>query len=282
MRVSKIKSKRKILVTIELYNFSQSTCSIKVRLLLEEKKLLWKDNRLVSANNDHLSEWYLKLNPNGVVPTLIHNGKSIYESTAILEYLEDTFPESCLRPTDPYLCSQVRAWLIFVDVWPAPAIRTPSFHFGGLLEKFKKMPDEKFNELKRRRPLKKEFYNSFDKNHGFTQGQLFESFSVLRRSFARMDFLLNEFGGPWLFGKSYTIGDIAILPTIDRALDLGLDQLWLRDFPSVQTWWELAINRQASQKAFYEGSRLSQQFPKLKLGSRANSKIVEKFLRENN
>ena len=97
-----------------------------------------------------------------------------------------------------------------------------------------------------------------------------------------MDFLLNEFGGPWLFGKSYTIGDIAILPTIDRALDLGLDQLWLRDFPSVQTWWELAINRQASQKAFYEGSRLSQQFPKLKLGSRANSKIVEKFLRENN
>ena len=142
-------------MTLELYNFSQSTCSIKVRLLLEEKKLLWKDNRLVSANNDHLSEWYLKLNPNGVVPTLIHNGKSIYESTAILEYLEDTFPESCLRPTDPYLCSQVRAWLIFVDVWPAPAIRTPSFHFGGLLEKFKKMPDEKFNELKRRRPLKR-------------------------------------------------------------------------------------------------------------------------------
>ena len=142
-------------MTLELYNFSQSTCSIKVRLLLEEKKLLWKDNRLVSANNDHLSEWYLKLNPNGVVPTLIHNGKSIYESTAILEYLEDTFPESCLRPIDPYLCSQVRAWLIFVDVWPAPAIRTPSFHFGGLLEKFKKMPDEKFNELKRRRPLKR-------------------------------------------------------------------------------------------------------------------------------
>ena len=115
--------------------------------------------------------------------------------------------------------------------------------------------------------MEKEFYNSFDKNHGFSKDQIFESFSILRRSFARVDLLINEFGGPWLFGKNYTIGDIAILPTIDRALDLGLDQLWLGDFPSVQTWWELAINRPTSQKVFYEGSRLSQQFPKLNLGS---------------
>jgi len=58
---------------LELYNFSQSTCSLKVRICLEEKQLAWIDRRLVSKNHDHLSDWYLKLNPNGVVPTLIHD-----------------------------------------------------------------------------------------------------------------------------------------------------------------------------------------------------------------
>ena len=139
-------------MSLELYNFSQSTCSLKVRLQLAEKKISWTDKRLVSSDNEHLSDWYLKLNPNGAVPTLLHNGKPIYESTAILEYLEDEFRQENFRPTDPFLCSQLRAWLIFVDVWPAPAVRIPSFHFGGLLEKFKPgspLPDKvvKWNKV---------------------------------------------------------------------------------------------------------------------------------------
>ena len=60
---------------LELYNFAQSTCSLKVRICLHEKALDWVDHPLVSKNADHLSDWYLKLNPNGVVPTLIHDGR---------------------------------------------------------------------------------------------------------------------------------------------------------------------------------------------------------------
>ena len=75
---------------LELYNFSQSTCSLKVRILLEEKGLEWTDRRLVSKDHDHLSDWYLKLNPNGVVPTLIHDGRPVFESSAILQYLEES------------------------------------------------------------------------------------------------------------------------------------------------------------------------------------------------
>ena len=265
-------------MTLELYNFSQSTCSLKVRLQLAEKNIDWIDKRLVSSDNEHLSDWYLKLNPNGVVPLLMHNGKPIYESAAILEYLEDKFTEKKFRPVDPYLCSQLRAWLIFVDVWPAPAIRTPSFHFGGLLEKFKKMSDEKFNELKEKRPLKKEFYNSFDKNLGFSEKDLFTSFSILDRTFVRMEYLLREFGGPWLMGKDYTIGDMAILPTIDRIEDLGLDDLWNERFEGVKQWLQKAQARPATKVAFYENSRLSEQFPKLNLGNGANSAIVKKYL----
>ncbi len=48
---------------IELYNFAQSTCSLKVRICLAEKEVEWTDRRLVSKNEDHLSDWYLQAQP---------------------------------------------------------------------------------------------------------------------------------------------------------------------------------------------------------------------------
>ncbi|MEZ7813979.1 MAG: glutathione S-transferase family protein [Paracoccaceae bacterium] len=263
---------------LELYNFSQSTCSIKVRLLLGEKYLQWEDKRLVSSDHQHLSDWYLKLNPNGVVPTLIDNGKPIFESTSILEYLEDQFPESNFRLEDMYMRSQMRSWLVFVDVWPALAVRAPSFQFGGLMEKFSGMSDEEFNALRLKRPLKSEFYSSFDKNTGFSEVQIFNSFTVLRRTFERMNLMLSKSGGPWLIGKNYSLADIAVLPLVDRIEDLGLNGLWSNDYPSVTHWLARAQSRTASLKAFYTGSRLSDQFPDLVRGSGSLSNWTNKFL----
>ena len=95
---------------LELYNFSQSTCSLKVRLCFAEKQLDWVDRRLVSKDHDHLSDWYLKLNPNGVVPTLIHDGRPVYESSVIMGYLEDVFPQASLTPADAYERAR-KSWL---------------------------------------------------------------------------------------------------------------------------------------------------------------------------
>ena len=103
---------------LALYHFAQSTCSIKVRLLLAEKELMWQDNMLVSSEHNHLTDWYLKLNPNGVVPTLLDDNLPVFESTSILEYLEDKYTETSFRPFDHYMRSQMRAFLVFVDVWP--------------------------------------------------------------------------------------------------------------------------------------------------------------------
>jgi glutathione S-transferase len=267
---------------IELYNFSQSTCSIKVRLLLAEKNLKWENRHLISSDHEHLSDWYLKLNPNGVVPTLVDNGNPVFESTSILEYLEDRFPESNFRLDDIYLRSQMRSWLVFVDVWPALAVRAPSFQFGGLMQKFSEMSDENFDLLKLKRPLKSEFYSSFDKKNGFSEVQLFNSFTVLRRTFARMDLMLSKFGGPWLVGSDYSLADIAVLPLVDRVEDLGLNGLWSHDYPRVTNWLTKAQSRAASKKAFYKGSRLSDQFPDIVKGSGSLSHLTDQFINKIN
>ena len=65
---------------LTLYNWPTSTCSQKVRIVLAEKSLPFEDRRLDSGKNENLADWYLKLNENGVVPTLAHGEKIIVDS----------------------------------------------------------------------------------------------------------------------------------------------------------------------------------------------------------
>ncbi len=60
---------------LELYHGYTSVCAQKVRLTLAEKGLEWKSH-VLNLNGDQLDPAYLKLNPNGVVPTLVHNSDS--------------------------------------------------------------------------------------------------------------------------------------------------------------------------------------------------------------
>jgi glutathione S-transferase len=259
---------------LELYNFSQSTCSLKVRICLEEKGLAWTDRRLVSRNHDHLSDWYLKLNPNGVVPTLVHDGRPVFESSVILQYLDQVFPETALMPTDAYGQATLRAWLAFVDAVPTPAVRYPSFQFGGLRLKFQAMSQETFEEQIARRPVKSAFYKKMSREDGFAQAELDEAFNSLRTTAARMDRMFAKSGGPWLFGAHYTLADIAVAPLLDRIEDLGLEGLWTDAWPRVDAWLKRIQARPAYATAFYRGSRLSEQHPECSLGRGSHGHVL--------
>ena len=259
---------------LELYNFSQSTCSLKVRICLHEKALDWTDRRLVSKNADHLSDWYLKLNPNGVVPTLMHDGRPVFESSVILQYLDQVFPDVPLMPADAYGQARLRAWLAFVDAVPTPAVRFPSFQFGGLLHKFQAMTDEQFDKQVTKRPLKGAFYRKMDRMTGFGATEMEEAYAALRKTAARMDWMFDENGGPWLMGEQYGLADIAVAPLIDRVEDLGLEALWLETYPRVDDWLKRMQARPAYGKAYYHGSRLSDQYPELPLGRGSHRHVI--------
>ena len=63
-----------------LYNAAQSTCSQRVRFVLHAKGLAFEEQRLDLFAGDQLQPDYLKLNPNGLVPTLVHDGAPVIES----------------------------------------------------------------------------------------------------------------------------------------------------------------------------------------------------------
>ena len=83
---------------LELYSAPQSTCSQKVRLTLAEKNLGFVEHKMKLFQNDQLKPEYLKLNPNGVVPTLVDDGTPIINSSVIMEYLDEVYPEIALSP----------------------------------------------------------------------------------------------------------------------------------------------------------------------------------------
>ena len=86
---------------LELYHSGLTTCSKQVRHCLREKGLSYQSRYVELWRYENLSPAYLALNPNGVVPTLVHDGVPIINSFCINEYIEDSFPEPPLRPADP-------------------------------------------------------------------------------------------------------------------------------------------------------------------------------------
>src|SRR5690606_16073593 len=60
--------------------------------------------------SEHLQPGYLRINPKGLVPALVHDGAPVVESTVIMEYVEDVFPEPPLRPAAPLDRARMRQW----------------------------------------------------------------------------------------------------------------------------------------------------------------------------
>ncbi len=110
---------------LELYHSGHTTCSKQVRHCLTEKALAYESRYVELWRYENLDPDYLKLNPFGVVPTLVHDGVPIVNSFCILEYVEDAFPARPLRPADPVLRAKSRLWGWLADeVHPAMADAT--------------------------------------------------------------------------------------------------------------------------------------------------------------
>jgi glutathione S-transferase len=100
---------------LELYHNDMSTCAQKVRFALAEKGATWHSHHLDLRARDQQKPEYLKLNPNAVVPTLVHDGVVIIESTVINEYIDDAVAGPSLRPADAADKARMRLWTKQLD-----------------------------------------------------------------------------------------------------------------------------------------------------------------------
>ena len=96
---------------IELYHFWSSVCSVRCRMALEEKGVKWTSRYIDLFKFDQMKPEYLALNPDGLVPTLVHDGQPIREFTIINEYIDAAFPGPKLIPADPLKTARMREFI---------------------------------------------------------------------------------------------------------------------------------------------------------------------------
>jgi len=247
-------------MAFRLYNAPQSTCSQRVRFVLNAKNLPFEEVRLNLLEGDQLKPDYLKLNPNGVVPTLDHDGAIVIDSNVITEYIDEVAPDHSFTPEDAVARARMRALMHFIDEMPAAAVRVPTFNLA-FLPSFQKMGSQAFSEMAESKPLRREFMLTMGQT-GFPRHEMDAALARMRRTYERMDAEIEKSGGPWLLGETITLADVAVMPSLVRIHDLGLAD-WL-DLPRVETWFKNIRAEPACKPTFYHGSLLSERFPHLR------------------
>ena len=240
-------------MTLVLYHNNSSVCAAKVRVALAEKQLDW-ESRMMALNGDQFTPEYLAMNPNAVVPTLVHDGRAIIESTVIMEYLEDAFPEHPLRPADPYYNALARLLMGRLDfgeanIHYAASVLTYAIAYrhklideaGGLdPESLIAAIDRNMNP-KSRRWLEDVVFRGI---HSPAFVNAIMSFDRLLAEFER---LLSE--TPWLTGETYSISDTSFTSYMIRLDLLQTDFLW-RDRPHVSAWYDRLKARPSAAAVF--------------------------------
>jgi glutathione S-transferase len=219
-----------------LFTGRNSICTQKVLITLFEKGLSWDTKRVDLFKNEQYDPAYLKYNPKGVVPTLVHNDKPIIESTLICEYLDETFPSPSLVPPSPYDRAQMRLWSKQIDEGIFEATREISFS-AMFREKLRNMSDEqrniRFNNVGD--PSRSARFRS-TYEHGTDSPYVLYAVASFEKMFNSMNGVLAD-GRKWVVTNDLTLGDINLMPFVARLAYLNLLDIFIDERPRVQAWW---------------------------------------------
>ena len=223
---------------MELYHNNMSVCAQKVRLVLTEKELSPIEHHKKLRDGDTHTPEYLRLNPKGVVPTLVDNGHVIIETTIICEYLEDAYPAKPLMPTDPLGRAQVRRWTQLPD---AALHQACSFVSTGIA--WRRQILASGGAQLRNRPQKAAEGNAVLDliEHGVKSEYFVRALLVFDNALSDMAAALTS--RSWFAGTAYTLADVTMLPYAQRLAHLALDWMWEGDRRVIGDWFDRCRSR---------------------------------------
>ncbi len=227
---------------LELYHGGPGANSLKALLPLKEKGLDFKSHLLNLLQFEQHEPWFVRINPNGQVPVLIHDGKVLTESTVINEYIDESFPDTPLRPADPYGRAQMRVWTKFVDEYFCPALSFLGWH-AMIKTAVQSLTPQEFEAKVARIPLQEQ-RDKWRESAAqvWTPQQLDDWRRKVRVSIQRME---QGMAGPWMLGQQYTLADVSLF-----AMLIGMPQRYAdivneQDSPRVVDWYARMMERPA-------------------------------------
>ena len=229
---------------LTLYDFHGSPCARRVRIVMLEKGLEWQTKLIDLTRMEQKRPEYLALNPNGLVPTLVHGDRVIYDSNVITEYLDAVFPEPRLYPPDPWTCARAKMWQAF-ELEMAKEYRPLMYlRVIGPLDR-RRPKDEVMRDVHR---------STDDPAHIEWVSRVYDGTAVSEEEAAlltgqlyqRMYQIERELSGGFLLGDRFSIADISVYPRVAMYPMVGL-QTDPAKYPRT-TRWTAAMSQRRSFK----------------------------------
>jgi glutathione S-transferase len=192
-------------MALKYYHAEPAANSLKSMIPLKEKGLDFESIYVDLHKFEQHSEWFVKINPEGQVPVLEHDGVLITHTTVINEYLEDVFPDVPLRPADPAGRARMRYWNKFVDEHVMNNVSMHGWHrMIGVIARG--IDGGEFEKLMERIPLPDQRKKWATARSGFSEADLQNATDKIVYALEKIEKVLGN--GPWLVGDMYTTADI--------------------------------------------------------------------------
>jgi glutathione S-transferase len=228
---------------VHLLHFRSSACSQKVRILLREKEIAYSSHLVNLATEEHISPWFLGVNPRGVVPVLVHDGVVHVESNDILEYIDSNLISSApsFFPTREDECAFVKQNLDLEDSLHMD-LRALTMGFimpRRLVQKSERTLErwEREGAANSKRVLEVKWWREFARD-GISADRAKSAVASHRDAFEILEERLAS--SEWLMGKRLSVLDIAWFITTTRLLTAGYP---LSDHPNLLAWHRRLKNR---------------------------------------
>jgi len=262
----------------ELYHNALSLCSMKTRVCLAELGVAYRSHPIdlvETGSYETLSRHFLKVNPGGTVPVLVHEGHPVYESHEQIRYAAAHAPAGApsLVPDDPALRSEMEGWIDRSSLTKdplaeghlsagnaVPGLTLPLFaamidRIGyskilvGLLFHFDRKRPLMFLLFKFRGLAKLPGMTPFVKMIARSRRQMGEHLDALEAQ-------LEKSGGPWILGEQYTLADVGWLVVVHRLVQADSLHVFLGEGkrPACTAWWGRVVARPGYREAILEHS----------------------------
>ena len=206
-----------------------------MRFVFAEKGLEFDSHEIDLLAGDQHADWYVKLNPKHVVPTIEHDGKVLTESSLIIQYLDGVSDKNPMTPTDPYERYLMGKWIRLIDDAVHPAAPIITFAIGPrpiILQQPEEvreatiaaMPSAKARDL-RRSVLE----------HGVKAPEFADALKTFISMLDSMEAVLAD--SKWLNGDTPSLADASVMPYVVRLEHMALGRLFEGTTrPNVRRW----------------------------------------------
>ena len=225
---------------LELYHHGSSVCAAKVRWAMVLKGLDFKTHYIDILKGEQFTPEYIKINPKAVVPSLIHDGNIINESTVIVEYLDLAFPDKKLTPKNPVEYVKTRYWTKILDELLHPACGTLTFACAHRHIVRKNLSEAELEEFLASTPdhsvtadwagFKKQIVK-----YGFEAPGAADKIRLYDKYLKKMNEDLQS--TKWLASNEFGLADVSLTPYVNRVAMMGMSDWWEGRLPYLADWW---------------------------------------------